>query len=955
MTEGLSFNGTTQYVTTPITTVYQQFTLSAWVKPSSAGSGAPTIISKNSYYATSWTDWPVAFFVSADGTRVWITVTPGIDYSTVLTAVSPAFAPDQWHHVVATYDGTTLRAYADGAYNQVTGSYTLPSNSRYWTIGRAAMEAGGGIGTSSYKGSIDDVRISNVARSADWILTKYRNQSSPSSFFTAGSEGVNHAPVAQNQSVTTNRDTPKAITLVATDADGDPLTYQIVVQPTHGTLSGTPPNVTYTPAAGYTGPDSFTFKANDGMADSNVPTVSITVTPVSGVGFLYRKTITIDHTKVSATLSNFPFMVSIANDNDLKNHVSSPSGYDIVFIGSSGTLLDHEMEKWDGATGTLVAWVRIPSLSSTSDTVISMLYGNTGVTTSQENRTSVWDSNFVGVWHLPNGSTLTANDSTGNGNNGTNYGATGAAGKIDGAGSFDGTNDYISFNQSALENVFASGSPWTISLWVMPGRNPASWAWIWCKAYTSHSDPYYQIDLKQYPSNIIGAYIWSTSYGTGAYLSQAATLTSGVWNKVDIVGQGGGTSPFLSLYVNGNLIGTDTTPNGSYAHYSTPITLGMDANIIGSYYAFAGSMDESRISNVARSADWILTEYRNQSSPSTFYGIGSEGPGGPVNHAPVAQNQSVTTNQDTAKAITLVATDADGDALTYQIVAEPAHGALSGTPPNVTYTPAAGYSGSDSFTFKANDGMADSNVATISILVASTAGGNDSYAKSLLHMNGTDGSTTFADNAAGGTHTWTAFGNAQIDITQSKFGGVSGLFDGSGDYIQTPYSEDFDFGTGDFTWDLWARWNSLPAAESSHVFITVGRMTDNNNVNVFYLNNNNGTYRLYFVAIAGGVTKANYYQTSGWSVSPGIWYHLALVRSGGNVYIFVNGISQTLTASTPTGSNSITPALNEATTIARYGNYTGYDYNGWLDEVRISKGIARWTSNFTPPTQEYSD
>jgi hypothetical protein len=91
----------------------------------------------------------------------------------------------------------------------------------------------------------------------------------------------------------------------------------------------------------------------------------------------------------------------------------------------------------------------------------------------------------------------------------------------------------------------------------------------------------------------------------------------------------------------------------------------------------------------------------------------------PVNDAPVANAQSVTTNQNTAKAITLNATDVDGDTLTYTIVMSPAHGTLSGIPPNVTYTPVANYSGSDSFTFQTDDGIADSTIATVSITVSS--------------------------------------------------------------------------------------------------------------------------------------------------------------------------------------------------------------------------------------------
>ena len=92
---------------------------------------------------------------------------------------------------------------------------------------------------------------------------------------------ANGAPTANPQSVTTNEDTAKAITLTASDPESDPLTFSVVTGPMHGVLSGTAPNLTYTPATNYNGADSFTFKANDGHVDSNTATVSITVTPVN--------------------------------------------------------------------------------------------------------------------------------------------------------------------------------------------------------------------------------------------------------------------------------------------------------------------------------------------------------------------------------------------------------------------------------------------------------------------------------------------------------------------------------------------------------------------------------------------------------------------------------------------------------------------------------------------------
>lgn len=91
----------------------------------------------------------------------------------------------------------------------------------------------------------------------------------------------------------------------------------------------------------------------------------------------------------------------------------------------------------------------------------------------------------------------------------------------------------------------------------------------------------------------------------------------------------------------------------------------------------------------------------------------------PLNHAPEANGQSLSTAHATPITITLTANDIDGDALTLAVVSAPVHGVLSGTAPDLTYTPNAGFSGTDSFTFTANDGIEDSAPATISIVVAS--------------------------------------------------------------------------------------------------------------------------------------------------------------------------------------------------------------------------------------------
>lgn len=111
----------------------------------------------------------------------------------------------------------------------------------------------------------------------DFFVTTWQGNPSNAIIQFTGAGFLNHPPVAQGESVTTPRDTPVAITLDATDADNDPLTFSVVETPTHGTLGGVPPDVVYTPDADYIGPDQFTFRASDGRDVSETASVNISV------------------------------------------------------------------------------------------------------------------------------------------------------------------------------------------------------------------------------------------------------------------------------------------------------------------------------------------------------------------------------------------------------------------------------------------------------------------------------------------------------------------------------------------------------------------------------------------------------------------------------------------------------------------------------------------------------
>jgi hypothetical protein len=207
----------------------------------------------------------------------------------------------------------------------------------------------------------------------------------------------------------------------------------------------------------------------------HLATAASTVAQTWSNSYAYRRAITIDYTKVPNTdRTNFPVLISgtysylatIANGGDATN----ANGYDIIFTSdSAGTVnLPYERESYSASTGAVVFWVQVPTVSHTQDTVIYMFYGNGAITTDQSNKTGVWDSNYIGVWHLnqnPTSSAPQMSDSTSNANNGTAQGtwttAQEIAGKISGGLSFVSSNsDYLSTTKS-----FSNPGSETLQIW----------------------------------------------------------------------------------------------------------------------------------------------------------------------------------------------------------------------------------------------------------------------------------------------------------------------------------------------------------------------------------------------------------------------------------------------------------------------------------------------------------
>jgi len=182
-------------------------------------------------------------------------------------------------------------------------------------------------------------------------------------------------------------------------------------------------------------------------------------------------------------------------------------------------------------------------------------------------------------------------------------------------------------------------------------------------------------------------------------------------------------------------------------------------------------------------------------------------------------------------------------------------------------------------------------------------------------------------------------GNARIDTAQFKFGTGSLALVSAGDEISTPASSDFAFGAGDFTFDMWISLTVLPQTGNSVVLWQ--QWQDPENVMIAGLANISGTQEATFYSRIGG-PKAHF--TSGpVSVSPGVWYHVAWVRSNGTISIYWDGVDVA-----NIWDNDVIPQLNAT---LQFGSYP--QLYGWIDEVRVSN-VARWTSNFAPPTVAYT-
>jgi len=275
---GLILTGSNYHDVTSTTSLQlSQFSVAAWFKTSSNFASDAIIVNKGGVGSES----------SGQNMNygIWMTKSEKIQAGFESTTAADRFVTsvktyndNQWHYVIVTYGGSNVILYIDGVRvttKSTSGASPETSGTKPVRIGANSRVTPPG---NFFTGQVDEVRVWNDDLTTQQVADAFAG----TSFNTAEQVlylpfGSNPPPVANNQDITINKNTQQTITLTATDPNNDPLTYTILTQPAHGTLTGTAPNLNYNPDTDYVGTDSFTFKANDGTFDSNTATVSMTV------------------------------------------------------------------------------------------------------------------------------------------------------------------------------------------------------------------------------------------------------------------------------------------------------------------------------------------------------------------------------------------------------------------------------------------------------------------------------------------------------------------------------------------------------------------------------------------------------------------------------------------------------------------------------------------------------
>ncbi|MBB17585.1 hypothetical protein CMK22_20150, partial [Candidatus Poribacteria bacterium] len=545
---------------------------------------------------------------------------------------------------------------------------------------------------------------------------------------------VSDIPVANDSSRETAEDNAIAITLTATDADNDTLTYTFITQPKNGNLSGTAPNLTYTPNANYFGTDTFQFKVNDGTNESSLSTVTITINPINDAPVAKNLAVS---TKINTSTSISLSATDLDTDNLTYQVTSQPNHGRLLGAPPILTLAytpntdysgtdSFTFKANDGSKDSNIAIVNIkvntPPVATdvTAETQEDKAVSITLNASDNDN-----DPITFSLATYPKNGTASISSTHLTYIPKTNYNGKDAfsflakdASAISNTASVNidiiATNDTPSANSQSITTLEDTSTPITLTAFDIDGDK---------LNYSIISNPDQGTLTGKLPKL---TYIPDTNFtgnDTFTFVARDAVSVSPTVT-VDIIVKGINDIP--TAQNQSITILEDTTksitlkaedPDNSSVTY-TLVTLPTNGMLTGTApnltYTPNPDFDGSdTFTFVAKDTDSV--------SPIVTVSIVME----KVNDAPVANNQSLIVAENSSNnSVTLIATDADNASLTFTLVSYPTNGTLSGTAPNLTYTPNLDFNGNDTFKFITSDGTLVSQIATVNVTVNSTPSNN---------------------------------------------------------------------------------------------------------------------------------------------------------------------------------------------------------------------------------------
>ncbi len=596
-------------------------------------------------------------------------------------------------------------------------------------------------------------------------------------------ERPNSAPAAGDDVVTTSFETPVTLDPLANDGDpdGDPLALESLGFPAHGRLAingdGT---LTYTPDAGFSGEDAFTYTVTDGRGERASAEVRITVAPpppqTYANGYAYRRRLLVPAQGSGETVTGFVLLVDQQGDwlRSVANGglVESGQGFDLRFELEDGTKLAHEIDAYDPVAGRLLAWVRIPSWDQTRPLHLFLYYGRTGLTATEADPTAVWQD-YLAVWDTASG-----RDRTAGGRDLTLSGVTGSQ-LVGASGMFDGNADerlgggmFLSGLEALYVQAVVQADPA-----ILGARN----ARILQQGDPAASAGDLGLSLFYHTSGYFGGAPRTVKFALGT--SEGSVQIEGPsWvqtSQRQVLAASWQSGALPRLYVDGAEVTASWAglagQQGAVAAGATsmvagqPLSVGLGA--LNTAKSWIGLIDEVRISAAVPPAGRLAAEARNLLDPGAFYGIGDDEQFADGIESPVAAPLSVGTTPGQWVEIDPLAVSYLPPGTTLALGQQPQNGIVSLVGGKIRYTPFAGFTGTDSFTYTLGNGSKTAE-ARIDVTVASESPSSDEFPAPLRTIEVSTGTELDAALAAAqpGDHIVLADGVYSGDFTLSANG-----------------------------------------------------------------------------------------------------------------------------------------------------------------------------------------